>query len=74
MDCVRMFEVVKLTACTVCGAPVIYCGPKVLERGRRFCSSACDRIDDARSPGDWVDASALIWDGHNDRPDQSQPQ
>ena len=68
------FEVVKLTECSVCAEPVIFCGPRSLERGRRFCSIICDRIDDARSPGRWIDASVLIGDGLEDRPDQSEAQ
>jgi hypothetical protein len=62
-----VFEVAKMTGCAICGEPVIFLGPKVLANGERFCSEVCCVIDQAITPGHWVDASELARGGslHN---------
>jgi len=39
----------------------------MLSAGRVHCDVVCDRIDDARMPGEWIDASELMRGGslHN---------
>ena len=57
-DAIR-FEVAKITGCAICREPVIFLGPSVLATGERFCSNVCVAIDQAITPGIWVDASEL---------------
>lgn len=58
-----LFEVVKLTGCKSCGAPVIYFGPAVFANSKRFCSDTCASLDDLRTPGYWLDASEMMEGG-----------
>jgi hypothetical protein len=69
LDTIR-FEVAKMTGCAVCREPVIYLGPRVLEGGECFCSDTCVAIDQAITPGQWVDAGELAPGGSlHDRPE-----
>jgi hypothetical protein len=48
-----------MTRCVVCGGPVIYLGPELLESGNRYCSEVCWTIYRQITPGVWIDAEEL---------------
>lgn len=59
MGAVR-FEAAKVARCRVCGLPVLFLGPEALANSKRLCSPVCVAIDDAMTPGMWLDASVAL--------------
>ena len=69
-----MDEIFVLKRCAICPDLVIYRGPSLLRKAKIFCSEVCEKIDDAVTPGSWVDAADLMPGGPlHDRPDIWNP-
>jgi hypothetical protein len=64
-------ESVKRTKrCAMCPEIVVYTAPRGLAEGAIvFCSEICERLWDAVTPGEWVDAATLMPGRENDRPE-----
>lgn len=56
-------DVFILKPCITCGLPSLFAGPLLLSNARTYCGELCDRIDDARLPGVWVDAAEIMEGG-----------
>jgi len=65
-----MEEVLVIKRCVTCAEMALYRGPSLLQGGFIFCSSACEMLWGAVTPGRWIDASELMPGGRlHDRSD-----
>lgn len=59
-----------LKRCAICPEPVMFSGPSLLSNAVVWCGETCERIWDAMTPGQWIDAAELMPGGRfHDRPE-----
>ncbi len=65
-----MESVIMVKRCSMCAEKVLYNGPDALRDAVVWCSTTCERLWDAVTPGEWIDAAELMRGGRlYDRPD-----